>query len=62
MAVLRIACPDCGSEYRSLVVAGAKVPTVWVCSECSGRRARVAEVLHDSNHPWSGKSMDDCCG
>ena len=61
MSVLRIACPDCGAEYRSLVVAGAKVPPVWVCPECSGRRAKVAEVLCDSNHPWAGTSMGDCC-
>lgn len=62
MPVLRIVCPDCRNEYRSLVVAGAKVPTVWVCPECSGRGARVAEVLHGTNHPWSGESMDECCG
>lgn len=62
MPVLRIVCPDCRNEYPSLVVAGARVPTVWVCPECSGRRARVAEVLNEANHPWSGETMDDCCG
>lgn len=62
MPVLSIVCPDCRHEYRSLVVAGARVPTVWVCPECSGRRAKVAEVLPDAHHPWSRPSMDSCCG
>ena len=62
MPVLSIVCPDCRHEYRSLVVAGARVPTVWVCPDCSGRRAEVAEVIHEADHPWSGSSMDACCG
>ena len=38
MPVLSIVCPDCRHEYRSLVLEGAKVPAVWVCPECTGRR------------------------
>ena len=60
--MLSIVCPDCRHEYRSLVVAGARVPAVWVCPECSGRRARIAEELPEADHPWSGTSMDGCCG
>ena len=62
MPVLKIVCPDCRHEYRSLVVEGAKTPAVWVCPECAGRRAEVAEVLSAANHPWSGSSMEACCG
>ncbi len=62
MPVLRVACPDCHHEYRSLVVAGGRVPTVWVCPECSGRSAEVVEELAEGHHPWSGTSMDNCCG
>ncbi len=62
MPVLRIVCPDCGHQYHSLVVAGARVPAVWVCPECSGRRAEIAETIPDGGHPWAGRSMDACCG
>ena len=62
MPVLNIECPDCGHEYRSLVLEGARVPTVWVCPECAGRRAEVAGVITESHHPWAGDAMDTCCG
>lgn len=62
MPVLSIVCPDCRHEYRSLVIEGARVPKVWVCPECAGRRAEVAGVIGEASHPWAGDSMDACCG
>jgi len=60
--VLLIGCPDCGHEYRTLVVEGARVPTVWVCPGCKGREGEVLEEAVRSDHPWCGPSMDACCG
>ncbi|MCY4371891.1 MAG: hypothetical protein OXF41_21280 [bacterium] len=62
MPVLNIVCPDCRHAYRSLVVEGARVPKVWVCPKCGGRRAEVAGVISEAQHPWAGASMDACCG
>ena len=62
MPVLLIACPDCGHEYRTLVVEGARVPAVWVCPGCKGREGEVIAEVAGSGHPWSGTSMDACCG
>ncbi len=62
MPLLKIACPDCGDEYQTLVVEGARIPTVWVCAKCKRRNGRVVEILKDDNgHPWAGPSMDTCC-
>jgi len=60
--VLVIACPDCGHRYRTLVVEGARVPVVWVCPDCKARNGEVLEEVAGSDHPWSGASMDTCCG
>ncbi len=62
MPVLQIRCLDCDHEYRSLVIAGAKTPGVWVCSKCGGRGALPVGEVSDSHHPWSDQSMDGCCG
>ena len=61
MPVLLIACPDCGHEYRTLVVEGARTPAVWVCPDCKGRKGEVVEQVAGADHPWSGASMGDCC-
>jgi transposase-like protein len=62
MAVLMIECPDCGHTYRSLVVEGTRVPSVWACSECGGRNAVPKGGADSSGHPWANACMDDCCG
>jgi rubredoxin len=62
MAVLMIECPDCGHSYRSLVVEGTRIPSVWVCSECGGRKAAPKGEAESSGHPWANRCMDDCCG
>ncbi|MXX64378.1 MAG: hypothetical protein F4Y75_08095 [Acidimicrobiia bacterium] len=62
MPVYKIVCPDCGYEYLTLVMEGARVPRVWVCSQCKGRNGRVAEDTVETAHPWSGPAMESCCG
>jgi len=42
--VWELVCPDCGHTFRSLVMEGARVPAVWVCSACGSRRAGPASV------------------
>jgi hypothetical protein len=66
MPVYRLHCPDCGHGFRSLVMAGARVPPVWVCSQCGSRRA---EPVGDepSTHPLAGDGEGasgacPCCG
>jgi ribosomal protein S27E len=60
--VLRIRCPDCGHEYRSLVMPDARVPPVWTCSGCGGRNARPLGADDEAGHPLAGGSGCACCG
>jgi hypothetical protein len=62
--VLRIRCPDCGHEYRSLVMPGARVPPIWVCSACGNRRARPQpdDDGHGEAHPLADGPSCGCCG
>jgi ribosomal protein S27E len=62
MPVLRIRCPDCGHEYRSLVMPDARVPPVWTCSGCGGRNARPLGADDEAGHPLAGGSGCACCG
>jgi hypothetical protein len=68
MPVLELVCPDCGHRFRSLVMDGARVPPVWVCSVCGSRRAHPQPTLAPLHHPWSGDPDDGrsggcgCCG
>ncbi|MFC4941903.1 hypothetical protein [Pseudonocardia sp. GCM10023141] len=62
MPVLELRCPDCGHEFRSLVMDGTKVPEVWVCSACGSRRAHPFHVIEATEHPWSGGRSCGCCG
>ncbi len=66
MPVLHIRCPDCGHEYRSLVMPGARVPPVWTCSVCGNRRARPLPAddpaEHAAAHPLADGSGCGCCG
>lgn len=63
MPVLQLACPDCGNEFRSLVMEGAKVPEVWVCSKCGSRRAEPHGFDEQTKHPWTDGSVScSCCG
>jgi ribosomal protein L37AE/L43A len=61
MPVLDLRCPDCGHEFRSLVMEGCKVPDVWVCSACGSRRARPTATTEITDHPWSGGPSCGCC-
>jgi hypothetical protein len=62
MPVLQVRCPDCGHEFRSLVMDGTKVPEVWVCSACGSRRAQPHDQHSQTAHPWAGGPPDRCCG
>jgi hypothetical protein len=62
MPVLRIRCPDCGHEYRSLVMPDARVPPVWTCSECGGRNAQPVPAGEQEGHPLADGSGCACCG
>ena len=62
MPVLDLRCPDCGHGFRSLVMEGAKVPEVWVCSACGSRRAHPEHTVEVTDHPWSGGRSCGCCG
>jgi hypothetical protein len=61
MPVLILRCPDCGHEFRSLVMEGAKVPKVWTCAECGGRRAE-PHGTEVGRHPFAGGASCGCCG
>lgn len=60
--MVELRCPDCGHEFRSLVMEGTKAPTVWVCSVCESRRAHPVRVTETTDHPWSGGQACGCCG
>jgi hypothetical protein len=62
MPVLELRCPDCGHGFRSLVMDGTKVPEVWVCSACGGRRAQPHDGPSRIAHPWADGPPDRCCG
>lgn len=61
MPVLQLECPDCGHRFRSLVIEGTKVPSVWVCSQCGSRGARPVDTAAHVQHPWLGGCSDGCC-
>lgn len=44
MPVWTLHCPGCGNGFRSLVMEGARVPAVWVCSACGSREATPIDV------------------
>lgn len=61
MPVWELSCPDCGHRFRSLVMAGARVPAVWVCGRCGSRNVR-PQAVHEED-PFSGRSGTTCgCG
>ncbi|WP_088318962.1 zinc ribbon domain-containing protein [Kineosporia sp. R_H_3] len=60
MPVWELVCPDCGHTFRSLVMAGARVPAVWVCSACGSRRAGPASV--EATDPFTTRPGGSGCG
>jgi len=60
MAVWLLRCPDCDHEFQSLVMDGARVPSVWVCSGCGSRE--VAHVGTSDGGPFSGANAGCGCG
>ncbi len=51
MPVYALSCPDCGHEFRSLVLLGTRVPQVWTCSKCGGDSAAPKDAP-PTEHPW----------
>lgn len=61
MAVWVLACPSCGHEFPSLVLAGTRVPSVWVCGKCGSRDAQPRTVIED-DPLTSGHGPGCACG
>ena len=68
MPVLTLRCPDCGHEFRSLVLAGTQMPDVWNCSQCDADRAVPLAGAPVIAHPWERQQEGRhnygcfCCG
>ncbi|MEQ1803886.1 MAG: hypothetical protein ABL900_00765 [Burkholderiaceae bacterium] len=68
MPVLVVNCPDCGHEFRSLVLAGTRAPEQWACSQCGGANAAVKNDAPPAEHPWERPPQKGhgygclCCG
>lgn len=56
MPVLTLRCPDCGHEFRSLVLAGTQTPAVWNCSQCGADRVAPLAGAPVIGHPWEQAS------
>jgi hypothetical protein len=59
MPVLALRCPDCGHEFRSLVLAGTRMPEIWDCSQCGGERAAPVAGAPQAVHPWEQTRQQD---
>jgi predicted nucleic acid-binding Zn ribbon protein len=64
MPIYLLKCPDCGHEFQSLVLNGARIPEIWVCSECGSRAVKPIAERSSDFHPLEkphGKGCP-CCG
>lgn len=57
MPVFTLHCPDCERNFKGMVMFGATMPEVWVCSVCKSDRAT---PIHEENHshPWAKDPCD----
>jgi ribosomal protein S27AE len=67
MPVLTLACPRCGHEAHSLMMAGTRPPEIWVCGKCGSQEVAPKADAPEQEHPWesAGKSHHGgcpCCG
>ena len=64
MPVYVLRCPDCGHEFRSLVLAGTRPPEVWHCSQCGVDNAAPKKDEPLAEHPWEKRHGRGClcCG
>jgi hypothetical protein len=64
MPVYALHCPDCGQDFRGLVLEGTKSPDVWCCSQCKSDKAAI--VGEPEPHPWEKNHKPGagcpCCG
>lgn len=64
MPIYLLKCPYCGHEFQSLVLNGAQIPEVWVCSACGSQEAKPIAERPSDFHPLEtphGKGCP-CCG
>jgi hypothetical protein len=52
MSVYFLQCPDCGHQFKGMVMALTEPPREWVCSKCGGRRVGMAPGTKPAPHPW----------
>ena len=64
MPVYILLCPDCKHEFRSLVLAGTRVPQAWSCSKCGSDDVLPKENAPLTEHPWEAPHVAGCpcCG
>lgn len=65
MPIYTLECPDCGHEFRGMVMEGTQPPSVWVCSECGSERAGPRADAEPEAHPWEKRGHGGgcaCCG
>jgi transposase len=64
MPVYTILCPDCGHEFKNLVLKGTRIPKEWTCSQCGSRRAKPDPDKVPEPHPWETghRAGCQCCG
>jgi hypothetical protein len=68
MPVYALRCPDCGHEFRTLILAGTNPPAIWYCSQCGGDRAAPRDDVPLAEHPWERQQEGRhsygcfCCG
>lgn len=64
MPVYTILCPDCGHEFKSLVLKGTRMPQEWTCSQCGSRRPQPNLDKVPEPHPSeTGHGAGcPCCG
>ncbi|OSJ26575.1 hypothetical protein BSZ19_35505 [Bradyrhizobium japonicum] len=64
MPVYGLLCPDCGHRFPSLVLAGTRMPSKWVCSQCGGHSVGPDADRPPRSHPWEEPHRHGClcCG
>jgi len=66
MPVFALSCPQCGHESQTLVMAGTRMPEVWVCGRCGSEQVQPKPDQPAVAHPWEGtggyRRVCPCCG
>jgi len=66
MPVLTLSCPQCGHSSHTLVMAGTRLPEIWVCGRCGSEEVKPKADEPALEHPWDGtgrlRPVCACCG